>query len=73
MIAARVLEQAVQDLGRPATLVAEIEERSLASAGALPKRSWIERLRRLGLGVLVPLWRYAASKSEARRSRWQWT
>src|SRR5438093_2364007 len=41
--------------------------------GGLPKRSWIKRLRRLGLEVLVPLWRYAASKSEATRSRWQWT
>jgi hypothetical protein len=41
--------------------------------GALPKRSWIKRLRRLGLEVLVPLWRYTASKSEATRSRWQWT
>ena len=41
--------------------------------GALPKRSWIKRLRRLGLDVLVPLWRYAASKNEATRSRWQWT
>src|SRR4029450_11169848 len=27
---------------------------------ALPKRSWLKRLRRLGLEVLVPLWRYAA-------------
>jgi hypothetical protein len=41
--------------------------------GALPKRSWLKRLRRLGLDVLVPLWRYAISKSEATRSRWQWT
>src|SRR5262245_8886689 len=41
--------------------------------GALPKRSWLKRLRHLGLEVLVPLWRYAASKSEATRSRWQWT
>jgi hypothetical protein len=41
--------------------------------GALPKRSWLKRLRRLGLEVLVPLWRYAASKSAATRSRWQWT
>jgi hypothetical protein len=41
--------------------------------GALPKRSWIKRLRRLGLEVLIPLWRHAASKSEATRSRWQWT
>jgi hypothetical protein len=41
--------------------------------GALPKRSWLKRLRRLGLEVLVPLWRSAASKSAATRSRWQWT
>jgi hypothetical protein len=41
--------------------------------GALPKRSWLKRLRRLSQEVLVPLWRYAASKSEATRSRWQWT
>src|SRR4029453_15006983 len=41
--------------------------------GALPKRSWIKRLRRLGLEVLAPLWRHAAGKSEATRSRWQWT
>ncbi len=41
--------------------------------GALPKRSWIKRLRRLGVEVLVPLWHHAASKSEATRSRWQWT
>jgi hypothetical protein len=41
--------------------------------GALPKRSWLKRLRRLDLEVLEPLWRHAASKSEATRSRWQWT
>src|SRR5687767_15777269 len=41
--------------------------------GALPKRSWLKRLRRLGLEVLEPLWRHATSKSEATRSRWQWT
>jgi hypothetical protein len=41
--------------------------------GALPKRSWIKRLRRLGLEVLVSLWRYAVRRSEATRSRWQWT
>jgi hypothetical protein len=41
--------------------------------GALPKRSWLKRLRRLGLEVLVPLWRYAAHASAATRSRWQWT
>src|SRR4029450_4912588 len=38
--------------------------------GTLPKRSWLKRLRRLGLEVLEPLWRHAASKSEATRSRW---
>jgi hypothetical protein len=41
--------------------------------GALPKRSWIKRLRRLGVEVLMPLWRYIANASEATRSRWQWT
>src|ERR671934_1771433 len=41
--------------------------------GALPKRSWIKRLRRLGLEVLIPLWRYATNASAATRSRWQWT
>src|SRR5262249_40310874 len=41
--------------------------------GVLPKRSCIKRLRRLGMDVLVRLWRYATSKREATRSRWQWT
>jgi len=41
--------------------------------GALPKRSWLKRLRRLGLEVLVPLWRHVATKSAATQSRWQWT
>ena len=41
--------------------------------GALPKRSWLKRLRRLGLEVLEPLWRHVASKSPATQSRWQWT
>src|SRR5215831_15104923 len=40
--------------------------------GALPKRSWLKRLRRLGLEVLIPLWRHAASPSEATQSRGQW-
>ena len=40
---------------------------------ALPKRSWLKRLRRLGLDVLAPLWRHIENKSEATRSRWQWT
>src|SRR5262249_15344980 len=41
--------------------------------GALPKRSWRQRLRRLGLDVLGPLWRSAASASAATRRRGQWT
>jgi hypothetical protein len=40
---------------------------------ALPKRSWLKRLRRLALEVLEPLWRPVASKSPAPQSRWQWT
>ena len=109
--AADALQQALDDLGFPQDLVAEIEgrlrsqqqllgkilgimfppifgcrtnaelcrvrgwDKNLPSRllGALPKRSWLKRLRRLGLEVLVPLWRHAASKSEATRSRWQWT
>ena len=39
--------------------------------GALPKRSWLKRLRRLGLEVLVPLWRYAASRKSQRLSESQ--
>jgi hypothetical protein len=41
--------------------------------GALPKRSWLKRLRRLGLEVLISLWRHASGKSAATRSRWHWT
>jgi hypothetical protein len=41
--------------------------------GALSKCSWIKRLGRLGLKVLMPLWRHTANASEATRSRWQWT
>ena len=41
--------------------------------GALPECSWLKRLRRLGLEVLVPLWRHIQDKSPATRSRWQWT
>lgn len=40
---------------------------------ALPKRSWLKRLRRLGVDILAPLWRHVENKSEATRSRWQWT
>ena len=97
--AAEALHQALEDVGFPTDLVAEIEGRlrsqqkllgkivgscfppslaaaplgtvscaglgqelALTSAGALPKRSWLKRLRRLGLEVLVPLWRHVASE-----------
>ena len=33
--------------------------------GALPQRSWLKRLRRLGLEVLVPLWRHVSTQSPA--------
>ena len=97
--AAEALQQALDDLGLPEDLVAEIAGRLRSQQkllgkmvgmmcpplfgcrtntelcrvrgwdknlptrllGALPKRSWIKRLRRLGLEVLVPLWRHAAS------------
>ena len=109
--AAEALQQALDDLGLPDNLVAEIEgrlrsqhkllgkivgmmcpplfgcrtntelcrvrgwDKNLPSRllSALPKRSWLKRLRRLGLEVLVPLWHYTASKSAATQSRWQWT
>jgi hypothetical protein len=41
--------------------------------GALPKRSWLKRLRRLGLEVWEPIWRHVQDKSAATQSRWQWT
>lgn len=109
--AAEALHQALEDLGLPDTIVAEIEGRLRSQQqllgkivgvmfpalfgcrtpselcrvrgwdknwpsrllGALPKRSWIKRLRRLGLEVLVPLWRHVETKSPATQSRWQWT
>src|SRR5919109_5615962 len=109
--AAEALQQALDELGLPDDLVAEIEGRLRSQhkllgkicgvmcpplfgchtntelcrvrgwdktfpprlLGALPKRSWIKRLRRLGLEVLVPLWRHTAGASAATRSRWQWT
>ena len=109
--AAQALEQALENLGLPEHLVAELEGRLRSQQkllakicgmllpplfgcrthselcrvrgwdknfpsrllSALPKRSWLKRLRRLGLEVLVPLWHYAASKSAATQSRWQWT
>src|SRR5262245_37946152 len=109
--AAEALQQALDALGLPEDLVAEIEGRVRSQhkllgkivgmmcpplfgcrtsaelcrvrgwdknlparlLGALPKRSWLKRLRRLGLEVLIPLWRHAATKSAATCSRWQWT
>src|SRR5438105_12802946 len=41
--------------------------------GALPKRSWLKRLRRLGLEVLEPIWRHVRDMSPATQSRWPWT
>src|SRR5262249_37198949 len=40
--------------------------------GALPKRSWLKRLRRLGLEILMAIWRHTQDKSAATHSRWQW-
>ena len=41
--------------------------------GALPKRSWLKRLRTLGQDVLDALWRHIETRSDATRSRWHWT
>jgi hypothetical protein len=104
--AAEALHQAIEALGLPADLVAEIEGR-LGSQhkllgkiigvmfpalfgcrtpaelcrvrgwdkhwpsrllGALPKRSWLKRLWRLGLEVLEPLWRPVQDMSTAPRA-----
>ena len=40
--------------------------------GALPKRSWLKRLRRLGLEMLLSIWRHTQDKSPSTHSRWQW-
>ena len=40
--------------------------------GALPKRSWLKRLRRLGLEMLGAIWRHTQDKSAATHSRWPW-
>src|SRR6266567_1365833 len=40
--------------------------------GALPKRSWLKRLRRLGLEMLIAIWRHTQDKSAGTHSRWQW-
>jgi len=41
--------------------------------GALPKRSWLQRLRKLGQDIVTALWRRTQSMSPATRSRWQLT
>ena len=41
--------------------------------GALPKRSWLKRLRKLGHDIVASLWRHSESRSDSTRSRWQWT
>ena len=45
----------------------------LAAAERFAQTLLAKRLRRLGLAVLVPLWRQVATKSAATQSRWQWT
>ena len=104
------IHQALEDLGLPDTLVAEIEGRLQAQQqllgkivgimfptlfgcrpgheltrvrgwnkniptkllGALPKRSWLKRLRRLGLEILISIWRHSQNQSASTQSRWQW-
>ena len=39
---------------------------------ALPKRSWLKRLRRLALEILLSIWRHTQGKSTSTQSRWQW-
>src|SRR5207237_4156657 len=41
--------------------------------GALPKRSWLKRLRKLGHDVLSALWCHVEPMRHSTRSRWQWT
>jgi hypothetical protein len=40
--------------------------------GALPKRYWLKRLRRLGLEILLSIWHHTQDKSPSTQSRWQW-
>jgi hypothetical protein len=40
--------------------------------GALPKRSWLKRLRRLGLEMLLSIWHHIQDKSASTHSRWPW-
>lgn len=41
--------------------------------GALPKRSWLKRLRKFGQDIVSAIWRRVESMSPATRSRWQLT
>ena len=45
----------------------------LRMLGALPKSSWLTRLRRFGLDILVTMWCPTARKRPATHSRWLWT
>ena len=105
------LHQALQDLGLPGDLIAEIEGRLRAQTkllgkmfglmfptlfgcqsaheltrtrgwdknwpsrilAALPKRSWLKRLRQLGQDIVSAVWHRTESMSAATRSRWQFT
>jgi hypothetical protein len=104
------IHQALEDLGFPESLVAEIEGRLQAQQqllgkivglmfptlfgarhpheltrvrgwdknvprkllSALPKRSWLKRLRRLGLEILLSIWRHTQEQRASTQSRWQW-
>jgi hypothetical protein len=104
------LHHALEDLGFPESLVAEIEGRLQTQQnllgkiagmmfptcfgcrhgheltrvrgwnkniptqllGALPRRSWLKRLKRLGLEMLLAIWRHTQTQSASTQSRWQW-
>src|SRR2546428_3729038 len=40
--------------------------------GALPTRSWLKRLRRLGREMLIAMWRHTQDTSAGTHSRWPW-
>ena len=40
--------------------------------GALPTRSWLKRLRRVGREILLSMWRHTQEKSPSTHSRWPW-
>jgi hypothetical protein len=62
--------RSAHELTRPRGWDKNLPSRLLA---ALPKRSWLKRLRQLGHDILCALWRHVASRSSATCSRWQWT